>query len=257
MKTRKWAPAFVSALIAGAFLFYRFGWDNNTAFSGWGWYIAAALLAGVGLAGVFRAQWLIAAIGLILGPLLYETAVIVRNLTRDSTCCGLWPIGLAMVLAFSLPGPLLGGLIGVCFMRRDGLPRIVCVCAIGAALAIGAFLPHFQRAGLQRLEKQTIPHLLMQIHDAEMTYSASQADGTFACDGRKLPGNAGKLAWNPTHVEGNTTFLVVGEYSVTLECLNDTRPRGFRLRAAPSYPSLRADRLSMDQSGVLVVAPVQ
>jgi hypothetical protein len=257
MKTRKWALAFVSALIAGAFLFYRFGWENNTAFSGWGWYMAAALLAGVGLAGVFRGQWLIALIGLILGPVLYETAVVARNLARDSTCCGLWPIGLAMVLAFCLPAPLLGGLIGVCLMRGGRLPQVVSVCAIGAALAIGAFLPRFQKAGLQRLESQTIPQLLRQIHDAEMTYSASQADGTFACDGSKLPGAGGKLAWYPTHQQGNTTFVIVGEYSVTLECLNDTQPRGFRLRAAPSFPSVRADRLSMDQSGVLVVVPVQ
>jgi hypothetical protein len=249
--------AFAGGLIVGGFLFYRFGWDDNTAFAAWGWYLSASFLAGVGLAGVFPATWRSAAAGLALGPVLFETAVIAQHVARDSTCCNLWPIGLAAILFLSLPGPLLGGVIGVSLLRRKALPAVTFPSAIAIALVIGGLLPHFQQASLRRLEKQTVPQLLREIHDAEMAYSASQPNGLFACEGTALPGAAGRLAWYPAHLSERTSFFTVGEYSVTLECLNDAQPRGFRLRAAPSYPAVRADRLSMDQSGVLVIIPVQ
>lgn len=249
--------AFVSGLIVGGFLFRSFGWDSNTAFSSWGWYLLAVLLAGIGLSGIFRAQWLIAGFGAALGPVVYETAVLGQRLARDSTCCNLWPVSLVMVLSFSFPAPFLGGMIGALLMRWNQLPRPIIACALVAGLAIGALLPHFQEAQLHQLETQTVPQLLRQIHDAEMAYSASQPDGAFACDGRKLPSPAGKLAWNSALPPGSKAYFIVGEYSVSLECRNDVQPRGFQLRAVPSYASVRANRLSMDQSGVLVVVPVR
>ncbi len=252
------ALALGSALVVGGFLFFRFGFETNMAFgSTWGWYQGAALLAGIGLAGIFRAQWPFVAVGLWAGPFVYETAATAQHIARDSTCCNLWPIVLVAVLMFCLPAPFIGAGIGVSLMRRNWLPRVGSAGAIVTALAIGGLLPHFVEAVLHRLERQTVPQLLAQIHDAEMAYSASQPDGAFACEGKLLPGPAGKLHWYPARPPSATTFFMIGVYSVSLECLNHAEPHGFRLRAGPSYPSTRLDRFTMDQSGVLDVAHAQ
>ncbi len=57
--------AFVSGLLAGGFLYHRFGFDGkNVQLYGWQWYQAAVLLIAIGLAGVFPEPWQSAAIAL-------------------------------------------------------------------------------------------------------------------------------------------------------------------------------------------------
>jgi hypothetical protein len=95
------------------------------------------------------------------------------------------------------------------FLDAQGMVAAgVSMGAIGIALAIGGFLPHFERAGLHRLETQTIPQLQRRIHDAEMTYSASQPDRAFACDGRMPPGPAWRLKWSSAIPSSNTTYFI-------------------------------------------------
>jgi hypothetical protein len=50
MVAYKKALAIASGLLAGGFLYQRFGLDNSVDFSGWQ---GAALLGGIGLAGIF------------------------------------------------------------------------------------------------------------------------------------------------------------------------------------------------------------
>jgi hypothetical protein len=69
MMSHKKALAIASGLLVGGFLFLRFGWDNNMELSGWQWYQGAALLGGIGLAGVFPEAQLTAAVGLGMAPL--------------------------------------------------------------------------------------------------------------------------------------------------------------------------------------------
>ena len=45
------ALAVASDFVVGAFLYLRFGWDNNAALTGWQWYQSAALLGAISLAG--------------------------------------------------------------------------------------------------------------------------------------------------------------------------------------------------------------
>lgn len=255
MVSRTRALAFASGLIVGAFLFFGFGWDSNVAFAAWQWYLAASLLAGIGLAGIFPAAWLSAVAGLVVGPVLLEAAQTARHLVRDPSCCNLFPVALVMVFFFCLPAPLLGGSVCAHFAHKDSVPRAVWGVTLAAGLAVGALLPSIQNARLRLIETRKIPQLLGQIHDAELAYSARQPDGRFACDGAQLPGAMGKMGWYPARQSLTRTFFIDGEYSVSLECFNNGRPRGFLLNAAPAYPALRAARLLMDQSGKLVVVP--
>jgi hypothetical protein len=108
MVSHRKALAIASGLLAGGFLFLRFGWDNNAGLSGWEWYQGATLLGGIGLAGMLPGARLNVAIGLCTAPVLVETVQTYLHVSRDPTCCGLWPIGLVLVFFFGLPAPLIG-----------------------------------------------------------------------------------------------------------------------------------------------------
>jgi len=109
----------------------------------------------------------------------------------------------------------------------------------------------------QRVETKTVPRLLKQIHDAEMTYSAGQPSGNFACDGTWLPGAAGRLKWDHANDSKLRNYLFVKYYTIRLDCLNDSYPRSFRLNAFSHEGYIPAPDLSMDTTGKLVVGPVR
>lgn len=242
--------AFISGLVAGGFLFLRFGWDDNASLSGWEWYQGAALLGGIGLAGVFPEAHLGAAVGVGIAPFLVESVQTYLHFSRDPTCCGLWPIGLALVLFFGLPAPLIGSGIGRLLMRTS-LPLRVYFVPLFSCLAIGALLPNLQNAQRQSLEAETIPGLLRQIFNAERVYSASRPSGIFACDGTLLPGAAGKLGWS--HRGGSTmnNYLAVGHYTILLDCPNYISPRSFRVRAFSHDDKDPGASFAIDQTGAL------
>jgi hypothetical protein len=100
-----------------------------------------------------------------------------------------------------------------------------------------------------------VPELLKQVYEAEMVYSARQLDGNLACDGTLLPGPAGKLGW--VHGNNITTkkYLVVDFYTISLDCPNQTNPRSFQLKAFSNEGYVDAPRLTMDETGRLVVEP--
>jgi hypothetical protein len=148
----KKALAIASGLFAGGFLFLQFGWDNNAALTGWGWYEVAALLGGIGLAGIFPEARLSAAIGLATAPSLIYGAEWIP--VGDS----MWPIGLVAIFFFSFPAVLIGSGIGW-VLARTRLPRTVYFIALASALIIGALLPNIQNAQRQRLETETVPGL--------------------------------------------------------------------------------------------------
>jgi len=115
-------------------------------------------------------------------------------------------------------------------LMRMRLPQTVYAVALTGALIIGAFLPNLQSLWLRRVETVTVPRLLKQIYEAEMTYSARQPDGNFICDGTLLPGAAGKLGWN----KGNSSiqnYLVVDFYTISLDRPDEVNPRSFQLTA--------------------------
>ena len=253
MTSHNKALAFVGGLLAGGFLFLQFGWDNNMALFGWKWYQGAALLGGIGLAAEFPEAQLGAAIGLGIAPFLIESVQTGLHISRDSTCCNLWPIGLVMILFFGLPAPLIGVGISRLFIRIR-LPRTVYLAALTSSLMIGALLPNIQNAQHHRLETETVPGLLKQIYGAEMAYRARQPGGNFACDGTLLPGAAGKLGWS--HVGGTTIkdLLIVQHYSISLDCPNYLNPHGFRVRAFSHDFHVRAPEFSIDETGKFTVS---
>ena len=153
MTARTNVLAIITGFLAGAFLFLRFGWDTTANLVGWESYQAAALLGGIGLAGVFPNARLSAAVAFGIAPFLVESFQTFLHLFSDPTCCGLWPIGLVMVLFFGLPAPVIGSGISRLLMRTR-LPRAVYFIPLTACLVIGALLPNIQRAQFQRL-KQT------------------------------------------------------------------------------------------------------
>jgi hypothetical protein len=248
--------AIAIGLVTGGFLYLRFGWDNNSALSSWEWYQGAALLAGIGLAGIFHEAWLSAAIGLVLAPILVETVQTGLHLSRDPSCCNLWPIGLAAVFFFGLPAPLLGSGIGLLAVRGR-LPRVAYFAPLVGALAIGMLLPNIQTAQRQRLETETIPSLLRQIYDAETSYRTSQPGGNFACDGALLPGSAGKLAWTHIGESSLKKYLMVQQFTIRLDCPNEIGSRDFQLRAFSHDVNYHASSFSMDETGRLIVQPVR
>ena len=254
MVSRTKIMAIASGLAAGGFLYLRFGWDNNPALSGWGWYQGAALLAGIGLAGVFPEAWLSAAIGLVLAPVLVEAVQTGLHLSRDASCCNLWPIGLVTVFFFGLPAPLIGSGIGL-LAARIQIPRLAYFAPLACALAIGVFLPAVQNAQRQKLEAETIPALLRQIYDAET--SASQSGGNFTCDGARLPGAAGRLGWTRIGESSLKKYLIVQQFTIRLDCPSDIGSRSFQLRAFSHDANYHAASFSMDQSGMLIVQPVR
>ena len=107
MVSHRKALAIASGLLVGGFLFLRFSWDNNGGLSSWEWYQGATLLGGIGLAGMLPGARLSVALGLCTAPVLVGIVQTFLNVSRDPTCCNLWPIGLVLVLFFGLPAPLM------------------------------------------------------------------------------------------------------------------------------------------------------
>ena len=167
--------AIISGFLAGGFLFLRFGWDNTANLVGWESYQAAALLGGIGLAGVFPEARLSAAVAFGIAPFLVESVQTFLQISRDPTCCGLWPIGLAMVLFFGLPAPLIGTGISRLLMRTR-LPRAVYLIPLTGCLVIGALLPNIQRAQFQRLGTETVPGPLKQTQERNVGHASEVAE---------------------------------------------------------------------------------
>lgn len=256
--SRTKALAIASGLLAGGFLFLRFNFERTSLF-GWEWYQAAALLGGIGLAGVFPGSRLSAAVGLGLGPFLIASVQTCLEIFRDPTCCNLWPIGLVMVLFFGFPAPLIGVAIGR-LLSRTRLPWFVYFVALAGSLLIGAALPDIENAQQRRLETEELPALMKRIYEAEMAYRARHPDKFFACDGTRLPG-VGKLPWSKldwSKPDPTKKMLIVKNYTVRLDCPNDISPRSFRVTA---FPHNFADRdrptFSIDETGKLTVSEIK
>jgi len=167
----------VAGLLVGGFLFHQFGFDHHR-FYGWQWYQGAVLLAAIGLAGVFPEAWLSAAIALGIAPSLVFCYEIVYLHPAES----MWPVVLPLLVLLSFPAPLIGSCMTKLLMCIR-LPQAVYVVPLTGALIIGTFLPNLQNLWLRRVETVTVPRLLKQIYEAEMTYSARQPEGNFICDG--------------------------------------------------------------------------
>ncbi|MEN3339850.1 MAG: hypothetical protein V7647_3526 [Acidobacteriota bacterium] len=250
------ALAIASGLLVGGFLFLRFAGDNNAGLFSWEWYQGATLLGGIGLAGMLPGARLSVALGLCTAPLLVESIRTWLHVSRDPTCCSLWPIGLVLALFFGLPGPLIGSGISR-LLTRIRLPRTVYAVPLTMALVIGALLPSLQHKERQRLETEIVPGLLKQIYDAEMVYRAGQPNGIFTCEGDRLPGAAGKLGWSTVTGSTMNKYLFIQHYTISLDCPNDISPRGFRVRASSHEFHMPAPKFSMDETGKLVVEPVR
>jgi hypothetical protein len=249
---RTQALAIAGGLLIGAFLFERFGFNNHGLLIGWEWYVGAVLLGGIGLAGIFQEAQFSATIGLCLGPtLVFFIEVVVLHPAES-----MWPVVLPLVFLFSFPVPIIGRTLSI-LLQRTQVPRGVYLVTVASALLVAALLPNLQNMQRERVETKTVPGLLRQIHDAEMTYSAGQPGGNFACDGTLLPGAAGKLEWDHANDSKLRNYLVVKYYTVRLDCLNDSYPRSFRLNASSHEGYIPAPDLSMDTTGKLVVGPVR
>jgi hypothetical protein len=111
-----------------------------------------------------------------------------------------------------------------------------------------------QNLWLQRIETVTVPTLLKQIYQAEMTYSKGRPQGDFTCDGALLPGSAGKLGWRRGD-SSTTTYLNIDFYTISLDCPDESNPRSFRLTADSNEGYIPAPELSMDMNGQLIVKP--
>jgi hypothetical protein len=246
------ALAIACGLLIGAFLFQRFGFSNNGLLIGWEWYVAAVLLAAIGLAGIFHVAQFSATFGLCLGPtVVFFIEVVVLHPAES-----MWPVVLPLVFLFSFPVPIIGRTISI-LLQRTQVPRAVYFFTVASALLVAALLPNLQNMQRQRVETKTVPRLLKQIHDAEMTYSAGQPSGNFACDGTLLPGAAGRLEWHQANDSKLKNYLLVKYYTIRLDCLNDSYPRTFRLNAFSHEGYIPAPDLSMDTTGKLVVGPVR
>ena len=163
----------VAGLLVGGFLFHQFGFDHHR-FYGWQWYQGAVLLAAIGLAGVFPEAGLSAAIALGIAPSLVFCYEIVYLHPAES----MWPVVLPLLVLLSFPAPFIGSCMTKLLMRTR-LPQAVYVVPLTGGLIIGAFLPNLQNLWLREVETVTVPRLLKQIYEAEMTYSARQPEGNF------------------------------------------------------------------------------
>jgi hypothetical protein len=251
MVAHKKALAMAGGLLAGGFLYQRFGLHNSVDFSGWKLYQVPALLGGIGLAGLFDEAWLVAVIGLGLAPTLIVGIEVFRHPAES-----MWPIALPMVFFLGFPAPLIGGGISG-LLTLTKVHRMVSIVALTGALVIGALWPIIQNAKRQKLETETMPRLLKQIYDAEIVYRAQRPDGSFACDGSLLPGAAGTLGWE--HGDGSMIkkYLRVQYYTISLDCSNEMNPRGFAITASSNEGSIHVPVLSMNVTGKLVVEPVR
>jgi len=242
--------AMLSGILLAGLLFFRL-WDSPFSRE---WYQAALLLSPIGLAAVFPRARLSALGGLMLGSALAVIASTVLELYRDPSCCNLWPIGIVLVFLFCLPATLLGGFASY-LLGRTGLPRPFYVAPLALSLAIPALFPYIEKVQQDRLQTVTIPKILNDIYRAEMAYAAGRPDGAFACDGKQLPG-VENLGWR--HVTGETlnNGLTVRYYYVTLKCLNDARPRSFRVTTHAWDKTFRdrgVPNFFIDPSGELIV----
>jgi hypothetical protein len=127
--------AIACGLLVGGFLFQRFDLYNSVDLSGWKLYQGVALLAGIGLAGLFDEAWLIAVIGLGIAPTLVVGIKVFRHPAES-----MWPIALPIIFFLGFPAPLIGGGIS-CVLTRAKVPKIVYIVALTGALVVGAFWP--------------------------------------------------------------------------------------------------------------------
>ncbi len=247
----KLLSAIASGLISGAFLYHRFWQDNNPDLHGWPWYEAAVLLAAIGFAGIFstRSQIAAVAVGLALAP----TVVFCYEVVYLHPAESMWPVVLPLVFFASLPAPIIGSGFSGLFGRIRTLQPVYFI-ALASALIIGVSLPGLTNPRSETFESEAVPGLLKQIYEAEVSYRAHQPHNTFACDGTLLTGPAGKLGWvasGPTLKK----FLVIKYYNVSLDCPSETIPRSFRVSAYSRNGRILAPRLSIDETGHLLVQP--
>src|SRR6516162_6752764 len=133
--------AIVSGLLAGGFLYYRFGQVNeNVQLYGWQWYHGAVLLTAIGFAGIFPKALQTAAV--TLGPIIAPILVFWYEVVYLNPAESMWPIVLPLVIASSLPGPIIGTCISRFLIMRTRIPRAVYFVALTSALIIGIVLPN-------------------------------------------------------------------------------------------------------------------
>ena len=209
------------------------------------------MLAAIGFAGISSSGWQMAAVavGLALAPTLVFCYEVVYLHPAES----MWPIILPLVFFCSLPAPIIGS--GFTrLLRSTRIPQAAYFIALASALIIGVLLPDLTNPRSQRFETQAVPALLRQIYDAEVSYKTHNSNGTFACDGTLLPGPVGNLGWVAS---GPTLrrFLIVKYYNVGLHCPNEINPRSFRVTAYSRDGYILAPRVSIDETGQLLVEP--
>jgi|SRR5271155_2275424 len=134
--------AIACGLLAGGFMFQRFGFDNDGHLYGWQWYQGAVLLAAIGLAGIFPEAWQAAAIALATAPTLVFSYDIVYLHPAES----MWPVVLPFIFLFSFPAPIIGTSISSSLLTHTRLPRAVYFVALAGALIIGLLLPNSHRS---------------------------------------------------------------------------------------------------------------
>jgi hypothetical protein len=134
--------AIASGLLAGGFMFHRFGFDNDGHLYGWQWYQGAVLLVAIGLAGMFPEAWQAAAIALAAAPTLVFCYEIVYLHPAES----MWPVVLPLVFLSSFPAPIIGTSISSSLLTRTRIPRVVYFIALAGALIIGLLLPKLHRS---------------------------------------------------------------------------------------------------------------
>jgi hypothetical protein len=140
MARRNLVLAIASSLLAGGFLYYRFGQvHGNVHLYGWQWYQGAVLLAAIGLAGLFSELWQTAAIVLGLG--VAPSLIFCYEIAYLHPAESMWPVVLPMVFLFSFPAPIIGIGIGRLLMHTRPSRMIYFVALLGA-LFIGIFLPN-------------------------------------------------------------------------------------------------------------------
>ena len=205
MNSRRWAAA--AGTVVGAVLFAAAGGINATSLGLNRWFQLAAFLAGFGLAGVFRQARRAAVAGVALAPCVVAAVQTGVQMSRDSGCCNLWPIGLVLAIAVGAPAPIAGGFANR-LLDRARLPRLISVIAVVGAMAIAVLSPAIMRAERRRLERVEIPRLMNRIYAAEMAYAAQQPDAGFTCDGVKLP-DVGKFGWTDDGRQTIHNLLIV------------------------------------------------
>jgi len=247
--------AVASGFAVGGFLFFRYSQLASDDFWGLRWYEAALFLGGIGLAGAFPAVWRRTMLSMALAAFLGAFVQTGLDIRRDPTCCNLWPIGLVIWLVLGFPAPLIGGVIGH-WLSRTRIPQFLYLTLLAGGLVMGASLPRIQQAEERRLEGETIPTLVKRIYGAEISYSASRADKTFACDGNQL-GDVGKLRWQPAFDTRKGSWAVVEHYAISIDCPNSPSPHSFRVKAFSRRRTRTGPIFSIDETGEFAVSTGQ